>query len=190
MEAVPDVGYEFTGWSGDLSGSINPDLLIMYGDRTITANFEIEATGILLNVQDASGAPGDADVIISVNISDIGQEEIYGVELTLNYDPALLQVVSGEAGAIVPVADQWQVAINTTVEGKVGFQTLFFPFNPSLPRVPLPSEGGEIVKIHFSIKDTATAGVTQVSISEAAGEKPNANEIFIERIDNGQLTIQ
>lgn len=41
LKAVPDAGYQFTGWSGDLSGTENPATIIMHANRTVTANFEI-----------------------------------------------------------------------------------------------------------------------------------------------------
>ena len=41
VTAVPDQGYEFSGWSGDFSGAENPLTLVnVVADMTITANFE------------------------------------------------------------------------------------------------------------------------------------------------------
>ncbi len=41
LEAVPDpfYQYEFTGWSGDLSGITNPECLVVNGDMNVVANF-------------------------------------------------------------------------------------------------------------------------------------------------------
>jgi len=39
LEALAGSGSYFTGWSGDLSGAKNPDVLVMNVDRAITANF-------------------------------------------------------------------------------------------------------------------------------------------------------
>jgi uncharacterized repeat protein (TIGR02543 family) len=39
LTAVPDPGWQFNGWSGDLSGSANPLAVTMDGDKTITATF-------------------------------------------------------------------------------------------------------------------------------------------------------
>jgi uncharacterized repeat protein (TIGR02543 family) len=36
---MPDPGWQFNGWSGDLSGSANPLAITMDGDKTITATF-------------------------------------------------------------------------------------------------------------------------------------------------------
>ncbi len=45
VEAVADAGWEFSGWSGDLSGSANPASITMDGDKTVTATF-VESTGL------------------------------------------------------------------------------------------------------------------------------------------------
>jgi len=39
LTAQPSYGWAFTGWSDDLSGTVNPTVLVMAGDRTVTANF-------------------------------------------------------------------------------------------------------------------------------------------------------
>lgn len=42
--AIPNQGYKFTGWSGDLSGSDNPASLTMDGNKEITAHFTLIPT--------------------------------------------------------------------------------------------------------------------------------------------------
>jgi hypothetical protein len=39
LTAVPDPGWAFSEWSGDLTGSANPDTLNVSGDMTVTATF-------------------------------------------------------------------------------------------------------------------------------------------------------
>ena len=39
LMAIPDLGWTFSGWSGDLSGSDNPDSIAMTGDKNVTATF-------------------------------------------------------------------------------------------------------------------------------------------------------
>jgi len=40
--AVPAFGYVFDGWSGDLSGTTNPAIIVMDCDKSVTANFSID----------------------------------------------------------------------------------------------------------------------------------------------------
>ena len=42
LTAVPDEGFIFTGWSGDISGTTNPKTINLKENRTITANFETD----------------------------------------------------------------------------------------------------------------------------------------------------
>jgi uncharacterized repeat protein (TIGR02543 family) len=45
LTAMPDPGWVFTGWSGDLSGTANPASLTMDADKDVTATFEQESGG-------------------------------------------------------------------------------------------------------------------------------------------------
>lgn len=44
LTAIPDLGYEFSGWSGDFSGSANPATIIMDANRSLTADFSLGDT--------------------------------------------------------------------------------------------------------------------------------------------------
>lgn len=44
VEAVPALGYAFDSWSGDLSGTTNPAVLVIDCNKNITANFSIDRT--------------------------------------------------------------------------------------------------------------------------------------------------
>ena len=49
LEAVPNTGYIFTNWSGDLSGSTNPATLVMDADKLVTASFALKAPDVITN---------------------------------------------------------------------------------------------------------------------------------------------
>jgi hypothetical protein len=46
LDAVPDDGYEFAGWSGGLSGTDNPATIIMHANRTAVANFIVSNSSV------------------------------------------------------------------------------------------------------------------------------------------------
>jgi len=50
LHASPDTNYIFSDWSGDLSGAINPDTLIMDSPKDVTANFTL-ATNVSYDFQ-------------------------------------------------------------------------------------------------------------------------------------------
>jgi uncharacterized repeat protein (TIGR02543 family) len=39
LTATPDEGYSFNGWAGDLTGTDNPEFVVMDGDKSISASF-------------------------------------------------------------------------------------------------------------------------------------------------------
>jgi uncharacterized repeat protein (TIGR02543 family) len=47
LTANPTDGYTFTGWSGDLTGSINPATIIMDSDKTVNATFAPTSVNLL-----------------------------------------------------------------------------------------------------------------------------------------------
>jgi hypothetical protein len=42
ITAVPNAGFRFTGFSGDLSGTTNPQTIVMNGPKNVTANFVLD----------------------------------------------------------------------------------------------------------------------------------------------------
>lgn len=53
--AVPDPGYEFVGWSGALSGNVNPTSVLMDDNKTITANFAAQLATYTLTATSPNG---------------------------------------------------------------------------------------------------------------------------------------
>ncbi len=56
VQAIAADGYEFTSWSGDLSGSTNPTTITMNANKSVTANFtEVAPTTYILSASGANG---------------------------------------------------------------------------------------------------------------------------------------
>ena len=79
LQAVPDHGYAFTGWSGDLSGAANPATLTMDAAKTVTANFE-PLNAYTLTVHADGG---------TVAINPLKDEYLDGEEVVLTATPDL-----------------------------------------------------------------------------------------------------
>jgi uncharacterized repeat protein (TIGR02543 family) len=62
LNAVPDAGWVFTGWSGDLSSGLTPQALTITGDSTVTAHFAPYERAPLALDGAASAATGAAGV--------------------------------------------------------------------------------------------------------------------------------
>jgi hypothetical protein len=61
VSATPDPGWVFAGWSGGLSGSVNPATVTMTADTSITANFVVPPEGLL--VEDFEGVVVGGDPV-------------------------------------------------------------------------------------------------------------------------------
>ncbi len=54
LEAVPNKGYRFTNWSGNLSGNTNPANVVMEADKTVTASFALRTYNLIATAVDGS----------------------------------------------------------------------------------------------------------------------------------------
>lgn len=89
LTAVPDPGYVFAGWSGDLAGSASPDTVVMDVDRVVHATF-----GVMPEIADdfnrcELGAPW----VTATPLGDGG-----GVALAGGYDGAARAVLAVAGG--------------------------------------------------------------------------------------------
>ncbi len=70
LDPEPALGWSFAGWSGDLSGSADPESITMDGDKTVTATFtENPPVQYSLTVASAHGSPSPA---VGVHLYDSG----------------------------------------------------------------------------------------------------------------------
>jgi hypothetical protein len=55
LTAVAEDGYTFSHWSGDLSGIVNPETIVMDGEKTVTAIFTINTYTVTFNANGGTG---------------------------------------------------------------------------------------------------------------------------------------
>jgi uncharacterized repeat protein (TIGR02543 family) len=104
VEASAESGYVFHGWSGDLSGTINPVTIIMDSDRHITANF--------IPVGDCWYFDPHQEMEKTFDPA------VHTGSFTLNSQEELLWLSSQPAGEVVTFdAGGWKAVIHTTTPG-------------------------------------------------------------------------
>jgi hypothetical protein len=79
LTAVGNLGWNFSHWSGDLSGTNNPEYIKMRGHKTVTAHFTYHEYNLTINID------GNGDVIKNPDQNIFPVESI--VELTAVADP-------------------------------------------------------------------------------------------------------
>ena len=135
LEAVPEAGYEFAGWSGDLSGAENPATVTVDADKSVTAEFasvsaapDLEVSANAIDLGTITGSATDASVYVynagggSFDWTITGDEESWltvtpgaGTTsneqdyLTIEVDPTSLRSGAGWAvtGQDFPASLEW-----------------------------------------------------------------------------------
>ncbi len=54
LQAAPNTGYSFTGWSGGVSGTANPATITMNGNKSVTATFTADSYTLTINAVNGS----------------------------------------------------------------------------------------------------------------------------------------
>ena len=116
LTATPAVGYKFTGWSGDFTGTTNPVTITMNANKTITANFtstvgiesisennaEIYPNPVTNNMITINGLQGQAQIkLIDVNgkvlqESETVLNESYNYNLSVPPGFYVMQIINGK----------------------------------------------------------------------------------------------
>ncbi len=90
LNALPNAGSTFTGWSGDLSGMTNPITLTMDADKNITGTFALNTYTLTLNTI-GNGA---------ITSEPSGSTFAYGTVVTLTALPGTGSAFTGWSGAL------------------------------------------------------------------------------------------
>jgi vibriolysin len=122
LTATADTGWQFDGWSGDLTGTTNPDTITMNAHKTVTATFS-EVSG--------SATVGNTTVFGSVSTSanrrampftmpENGTISSVSMYHTGGSGDMILAVYEGEGAPTNQIA----VTTSTAVSGTTGWQTI------------------------------------------------------------------
>jgi len=85
LTAVADDGWSFVGWSGDLSGSDNPDSVTITGDMSVVAHFIDSNSSEISNIDITTSNPLDTDSSFGwINITCIVTDNVAVNGVSLN----------------------------------------------------------------------------------------------------------
>ncbi len=101
LTATPSIGYTFTGWNGDATGSTNPLTITMNGNKSITANFAINT--YTLTVTSVNGT-------VSKNPNQTNYN--YGTTVTLTATPSTGYTFTGWSGDATGSTNPLTVTMN------------------------------------------------------------------------------
>jgi uncharacterized repeat protein (TIGR02543 family) len=79
LSAVPDLGWQFDGWSGALTGAANPDSVVMSGSQTVSAVFSPSVWSTVAANTDGVGCLSTVDVCLDDIPFMIDREELTGL---------------------------------------------------------------------------------------------------------------
>ncbi|MEJ2722093.1 MAG: hypothetical protein P8181_13290, partial [bacterium] len=128
VEAVPGTGWVFDTWSGGLSGSENPDTLVIVSDTTVTANFDMEPYALTLNTIGNGSVTKTPDQLTYVYGDTVYIEAVpdpgwlfdsWSDGLSGSENPDTLVVVSDTTVTATFTAEQYTLTTNTVGNGSV-----------------------------------------------------------------------
>jgi uncharacterized repeat protein (TIGR02543 family) len=112
ITAVPDAGYQFDSWSGDATGTINPQNVTMDANKNVTANFSLIIASLCPTIVDL-GLSGNFAIFAESGISTTGVTLITG---DIGVNPVTATSITG-FGLILPAGGAFSTS--SLVVGKV-----------------------------------------------------------------------
>ena len=131
LTALPVAGFQFSGWSGDLTGSANPTTILMDSDKTVTAIFTSTSTPQHLLTVNTVGSgsvtlnpPGgvyDASTVVTLTANPASgfQFSNWSGDLTGSANPTTSTMDAAKSVTATFVAIQYALTVNTVGSGSV-----------------------------------------------------------------------
>jgi len=142
------------------------------GDKADKVPVEKQVKQAMAYISDAEAAPAQK-IEIPVSTSDVSGFGFISCQLSLEFDPALLSLISIERGELTK---DWSAPVYKVTEGKA---------DASLYGTTAISGAGTVANLVFKVKDNAKAGNTSLNLREA---KFNDGKIP-SKLSSGQLRI-
>lgn len=138
IEAIPAGGYEFDEWTGDVTGSTNPETFTINEDRTVTANFVAGSIACYTLSSDVDPAGGGTVTADTPNCGDRYEE---GTVVGITASPATGHVFNSWIGDVV----SGNASETITMNGDKAVTAKFDPLCYDVTTTASPGAGGAVV---------------------------------------------
>jgi len=128
LTADPDPGWSFSHWTGDLTGSTNPNSIIMTEDKTVTAHFTQDEYTLTVNT-DGNGSvvknPDQATYVYNTNVQLTANPgpgwsfSHWTGDLTGNTNPNSIIMTEDKTVTAHFTQDEYTLTVNTDGNGSV-----------------------------------------------------------------------
>jgi uncharacterized repeat protein (TIGR02543 family) len=160
LTATPDAGYQFSGWSGDLTGSTNPATITMDSHKNVTATFTaIPWSGpIVYEESQTGGSSGSVTVATSANLTGVSGN-LYLAAIS-SRPRKLVQSVTG-------LGLTWTL-VKSICSGNNSTTDMDVWMAQATPGGGTPSDNGVVTATFWSAPSTAVIAVSRYSGVAAA----------------------
>ncbi|MGL5017842.1 MAG: malectin domain-containing carbohydrate-binding protein, partial [Luteolibacter sp.] len=169
--AASNPGYQFTGWSGAISGSVNPTSVLMDGDKSITANFAV-AGPLPTEYRENSGGP----TYLALDGSTYPSNTVANVYSTT-------QPISNTLDDTLYQSERWLSALNYSIPLANGNYQVTLMFAEIFP------QNNAVGKRSFSVTLEGATVITNLDIFSKVGLNAAYHETHITTVSDGQLNI-
>ena len=181
LTATPNVGYTFTSWSGDATGSANPLTVTMNSTKNITANFTINT--FMLNVTAINGSVAKIPNQVSYNS---------GSTVQLTATPNVGYTFTSWSGDATGTTNPLTVTMNSTKNITANFTAIASTFTLNVTAV-----NGTALKVPnlatytngASVLLTATPNVGYVFTSWSGDANGSVNPLTVTMNANKNITV-
>lgn len=176
LTATPDMGYTFSGWTGDTIGSASPMVVTMNSDKNITANFIA-----LINPWPANidlGSAGDFVILAGSGISNTGVSTMINGDVGAFPTATINGLLSGNVNGNLYLTADPIVGL-----AKTDLTTAYNDAQSrSLNAISLPGQLGGLTLAPGLYVNSSTSGISGTGpngiLTLDAGGNPNAVWIF------------
>ncbi len=128
VEAIPDTGWAFDSWSGDLTGNNNPATITMDGDKSITATFTLNQYTLTTNVVgngsitlDPTGGTYDYGTVVTVEaVADTGWSfDSWSGDLSGSDNPTTITIDGDKTITATFTINQYTLTTNVVGNGSI-----------------------------------------------------------------------